>query len=175
MDIQALKELIYYDENTGKLYWKERPVSMFKQAKDHSTWNTANAGKEALSCINKGGYMHGAIFGKFYYAHIVAYALANGAFPKGQIDHINGNKLDNRKENLRVVTARENRLNAGRKKSNTSGRTGVGFEKRRGHWVAQIVVHRKHIYLGSFKSFAEAVAAREAAERHYEFYQNDRR
>jgi len=64
------------------------------------------------------------------------------------IDHINGDKLDNRKENLRVCKQSENCANRGLNKNNTSGFKGVCFDKRKNKWMAKIQVNRKYIFCG---------------------------
>lgn len=83
------------------------------------------------------------------------------------VDHINRNKLDNRKENLRFVTQRTNVINQGIRKTNTSGVTGVRKRKDTGRWTAHIVVNYKSISLGCYDTKAEAVNARKIAEEKY--------
>lgn len=73
-----------------------------------------------------------------------------------QIDHINGNKLDNRRKNLRVVTDQQNKCNRGKISSNTSGYKGVTWRKDRKTWHAQIQINRKVIHLGHYKSKLQA-------------------
>lgn len=84
-------------------------------------------------------------------------------FPKGmEVDHINGNKLDNRRSNLRVCTRSENAKNRRLSKSNKSGYHGVHYattEKRRKRWAASIRVNGKKKYIGRFFTLAEAVMA----------------
>jgi hypothetical protein len=90
--------------------------------------------------------------------------------PKGShVDHINGDKLDNRRANLRVVTPQRNQVNRKRlNQNNTSGVRGVRRHGQCDRWVAQITVARKNVYLGLFERFEDAVAARRAAElQHY--------
>jgi hypothetical protein len=84
--------------------------------------------------------------------------------PKGtQVDHINGNKLDNRKDNLRIANASTNKANCGVRSTNTSGYKGVVFVKARKHldkvWAAQIKVDYKTIGLGYFETKEEAAEA----------------
>ena len=80
------------------------------------------------------------------------------------IDHLNGDKLDNRMANLRHVSPQQNQVNRKRlNRNNTSGVRGV-TRGRRGNWVAQITVNRKNHRLGEFKSIAEAAEARRLAE-----------
>ena len=82
------------------------------------------------------------------------------------IDHINGDKLDNRRENLRRADRREQMANPQNRlrRNNTSGRVGVSFIKKTGLWYASIMVDGKTKSLGYFASFEEACAARGAAE-----------
>ena len=75
------------------------------------------------------------------------------------VDHINHDRLDNRKSNLRICTQQQNLMN---KKS-----VGVTFDKRRNKWYAQIMHNRKHVFLGSFNTKEEAIEARKRAEIEY--------
>ena len=87
---------------------------------------------------------------------------------KGQsVDHINGNKLDNRKENLRICTHTENMWNTKTPKTNKSGIKGVHWQEDRQKWSAQIAYKNKTIALGRFDSFEDAVKARLNAEKKY--------
>lgn len=89
--------------------------------------------------------------------------------PKGlQVDHINHNTLDNRKENLRVCTCRENSQN---KRNNTSGCVGVRWHTQGKKWNARITIKGKEKSLGMFNTFEEAVQARTKALE--EVMQND--
>ncbi len=86
--------------------------------------------------------------------------------PKGKdIDHININRLDNRRSNLRVVSHAENMYNLPIASNNTSGVRGVSLDKRRNRWFAQIQKDSKNIFLGYFDSIEEAKEARKSAER----------
>lgn len=87
------------------------------------------------------------------------------------IDHINGNRLDNRKENLRVATCSQNVMNRGKQANNTRGYKGVIYDKSRGKWRAEITANKKSHYLGRFDTAEEAALAyNEAAkELHGEF------
>jgi len=76
-----------------------------------------------------------------------------------EVDHINQNKLDNRKNNLRLCTKAENRMNRSKYKTNTSGEKGVYFHKRDTVWTAQIGISGKRIHLGYFKEKKNAVKA----------------
>jgi hypothetical protein len=74
-------------------------------------------------------------------------------------DHINRNKLDNRRANLRVVTRSQNMWNRGLDQNNNSGYRGVVWNKRANRWIATIGVHGERIYLGAFKIKEEAALA----------------
>ena len=82
-----------------------------------------------------------------------------------EIDHINHNKLDNRKENLRKCSHYENMKNKKMHKNNTSGVIGVSKDKNK--WRSQIQVSGKTIFLGRFESIDEASIAYKKAEKQY--------
>lgn len=88
------------------------------------------------------------------------------AAPAGtHVDHINGDKLDNRSANLRVVSFSINQVNRKRlNKNNTSGMRGVRWCQRKNKWLAQITVNRANKFIGYFTDADAAVAARKAAE-----------
>lgn len=79
--------------------------------------------------------------------------------PGFEVDHINRNKLDNRRENLRVCTVGENRRNTDMRRNNTSGLKGIYWKDRPKKWEASINVDYKHIFLGLFKTKEEAYSA----------------
>lgn len=74
-------------------------------------------------------------------------------------DHINGNKLDNRKTNLRICTGYQNQASRGKQTNNTSGFKGVSLNKKQCMYIAMICTHGKQIYLGRFTSAIEAARA----------------
>lgn len=80
------------------------------------------------------------------------------------IDHINGDRLDNRKENLRVCEPFQNSMNALASIKSKTGVRGVCFDRQREKWVASLAVKGKKIWKKRFSSFDQAVAAREAEE-----------
>jgi hypothetical protein len=96
--------------------------------------------------------------------------------PKIQVDHINHNRLDNRKENLRICTNAENNRNKKKTKSNTSGYKGVYWNTKTGKWIAQIMVDGKHYHLGCFDNIVDAATAydQSAKKFHKEFSQTNR-
>ena len=93
-----------------------------------------------------------------------------GAPKNKDVDHINGNTLDNRKSNLRVCSRSQNNYNRGPKKNNKSGYKGVVFKSdhwREKPWVAMIKTPGKYLHIGSFKTAEEAAMAYDAAALKY--------
>ena len=84
-----------------------------------------------------------------------------------ETDHINCNKLDNRKENLRFCNRSQNEANRFKYNNNTSGRKGICWNKDRQKWVAQIQVNGKGVYLGRFTDIEDAAKAYEKAATEY--------
>jgi hypothetical protein len=160
--VEYLRKRLRYEPETGKLYWldcEDMP----------NCWRGRYAGVEAFTSDSGNGYQQGSIDGRTYQAHRVIWARVTGAWPAADIDHINGDKLDNRIENLRVVSRAENSRNASKRVNNTSGVCGVSWHKNRGKWQALVVVQGKYHHLGLFTSFDDAVAARKAAAREHGF------
>ena len=81
-----------------------------------------------------------------------------------EVDHINRNKLDNRRVNLRAVTRQENMHNKSLYKTNTSGYPGVKWNSRLNKWQVQITRNKKRVHLGVFEDLQEAIGARRLAE-----------
>ena len=122
--------------------------------------------------MDKYGYSIIEVNRKSYKAHRIAWLLTYGSWPEDQIDHINGNGLDNRLENLRAVSNGENLRNKKIYKNNTSGTLGVSFDKRCQNYQAKIMINKKYKHLGYFKNKEEAIAARAAANIKYNFHEN---
>ena len=156
MDIDKLKQYIDYNPDTGILTWK---------ASQHQLSNRLKVGGECGSNVDSRGYKRVCFMGKQYRAHRVAWALHYGQEPVDQIDHINGNRIDNRICNLRLATNTENSRNSGLAKNNTSGVTGITWHKQCNKWVAQITVNRKNHNLGLYVDKDEAIKVRKEAEK----------
>jgi len=113
--------------------------------------------------------MCGAIHDKRYQAHRVIWAMFHGEWPMNQIDHINGDRSDNRILNLREADFFQNSQNAKIRRDNTSGYPGVTFSKDRNQWTARICINGKKIYLGYFLTAELATEARKEAEKKHGF------
>lgn len=168
--VELLRKILRLDAETGRLYWLPRPREMFKRNQDFKAWNKRFACKEALSTINKEGYLSGTIFGYTYLAHRVVLCLSKGYWPKHETDHINRNRLDNRPTNLRDVPHSENMKNKKLHKSNISGCSGV--YRQSGKWIATIGVDSAREYLGVFDDVNDAIAVRKAAEKEFGYHEN---
>lgn len=165
---ELLRELLTYDPETGKLFWKPRPAEMFATPRAFGLWNTRFAGMEAMTSVKGSGYRHGKIFTRPHLAHRVIWAMEKNEWPAEQIDHIDTDKLNNRIDNLRPSGHAGNMRNQGLRKNNSSGYKGVDFDIRCGKYRAQISVNSKKMFLGYFSSAESAhVAYCSAAEAHH--------
>jgi len=167
----VLRQLLRYEPETGKLFWRPRAPAWFKNNAAHDVWTQKYCGKEALIGRNAKGYRKGSVLYKQCLAHRAIYAMMTGRWPADQIDHINGVPDDNRWMNIRSVTPAENSKNLARPKNNTSGYVGVWMGRTK-KWQADIIVNNKKIHLGSFDQIEDAAAARAAAEVIYGFHPN---
>lgn len=177
VSVSLLRQLISYNPETGELTWLPRWEGLFLEGRHSAShacrkWNTRYSGAPALAAAERHGYGHGDILGKRYKAHRVAWALYYGAWPAGDIDHINGLPADNRIVNLREVTKSENMRNQKRSIANRSGVTGVSWNSLRGKWSAQIKFDGRKRHLGLFARIEDAAEARKAAERRFGFHPN---
>ena len=173
--INFLHECFELNADTGTLIWKTRPVHHFKTANSAKSTNSRQAGKKAGK-INDRGYCKLTFKwnGKSlnWYQHRIVWAMHYGQWPTKSLDHIDGDRANNAITNLREVTVQENGKNRGINKNNTSGHTGVTWEKRLSRWKASITVNGKYISLKTHPNIEDAIAARQAAEIEYKFHKN---
>ena len=168
---QLLKQLLDYDPLTGKLTWKPRSLSRFKDQRGCSTWNAVYANKPAFTAVDRKGYHVGAIENQGYRAHRVIYMIMAGTDPQ-QIDHIDGDPANNRWANLRSLPGGLNQKNMKRPRNNQSGHIGVFWHKDKQRWLAYITSNKKRINLGYFEDINDAIAARKQAEVDHGFHPN---
>jgi len=157
ISIERLRQMLTYDPETGVLTWRHRPEGP-------ANWNARYAGKPAGG-LDARGYMRIRIGKRNYFSHRVAWAIHHDRWPRHTIDHINGDKVDNRISNLRDVPQLVNLRNQKMNSNNASGHNGVHWHKRDRRWLAYISVNGKQRRLGYFTDLDDAVAARRAAER----------
>src|SRR5882757_747966 len=144
-----LREVLHYNSKTGLWIWKI------------STARCRKIGEYAGSRM-KDGYEIISIDGKRYMAHRLAFLYMKGAFPKQQVDHIDGDKSNNSWSNLRHASPRENKRNQPKLSSNKSGYKGVCSIRNK--WRSQIRIDDgKLLHLGNFDTPEDASVAYEQA------------
>lgn len=164
--------LLRYDPADGAMYWKTRQSHQVNCPEMLDHWNRKYAGKRAGSS-NSDGYEVIRVGGNQFRTNRLVWELLHGPIPNGmQIDHVNGDRRDNRAANLRAVTITENNRNMRLSHRNTSGLHGVVFLRRYSRFQATIVVDRKHIHLGYHQTLIDAAAARKSAEFRHGFHPN---
>lgn len=153
--LDILNDLLSYNPETGELRWKKNRGRMAKAGDIAGRITTHGYRYLKVKCV---GYM----------AHRICWAIHyNQDITNGQcIDHINGNRDDNRACNLRLVTHSENSYN--RYQQKTTIRPGVCI--RKGKFVAYIHIGEKRLHLGYYTTEEEAIAARLNAEREYNIF-----
>ena len=161
ISVEQLRCLLEYNPQTGVLRWLPRPVSMFDAEWRARAWNTRFAGKEAFTASNSKGYRIGVLLELPCTAHVVAWALYYGEWPKEQVDHWNLDKSDNRAVNLREAAQSQNVQNRPTPYG-SSRHKGVGWHKSSQRWRARVQKDGKRVFCGYFHSESAAVAARDA-------------
>jgi hypothetical protein len=147
---EGIRELVSYDPTTGHFYWL---VNRRGQARMGN-----RAGHQSH------GYLVIKLCGKRVQAHRLAWRLVHGKWPTLDIDHINGDRADNRIANLREVPRAVNLQN--RRSAHTRSLSGLlGVKKNHNGWSAAITTHGKTVRLGTFKTPIEAHTAYIAAKR----------
>lgn len=159
---EKLKKHLDYDPNTGIFVWLV-PTS-----------TRVSAGDEAGN-LGDNGYISIGFSGRLHRAHRLAWLYMTGElpeFPRFQIDHIDGNRSNNKWENLRGVDCAENRKNLAIRSDNTSGYVGVHWASVNNGWMATICLDSRKRYLGCFKDKEDAIRARKKAEVEFGFHEN---
>lgn len=151
-----LHNWLFYNHKTGNFSWKVSPGSGIK------------IGDLASSLQKSTGYIRISINNKRYSAHRLAFLYMTGKFPEKDVDHVNGDKFDNRWENLRECNKSQNSANTFKRCNNTSGYKGVYKYKDTNKWKSQIKVGNKYHHVGVFDTKEEAARAyNQAATRYF--------
>jgi len=158
-----LKSVLSYDHITGDFAWRKTSSGRSVEGSLAGCIFTSRAGKS---------YRRIQISGKSYYAHRLAWLWVYGCLPKDQLDHIDGDGLNNAIRNLRECDNSENQRNARLRGDNVSGVVGVSWHKQFEKWAAYINANNKKNHLGLYDDFYDAVAARRDAEQKYGYHEN---
>lgn len=166
---EIVKEFFHYDPAVGVLRWRPRDRKWFTSDRQYKNWNTRYANNEAGYTHKKPDgalYKKVSIFKREYAVHRVIFMWMEGRWPDPQIDHKDGDGLNNVWNNLREATASQNNYNRRAKKSNKSGYKGVHPVKN--GFKATISVEGKSMSLGTFSTAKDAyMAYKRAAERYH--------
>ena len=171
--IEWLRDTYIYDTETGSVLYKETYGTRGRRHKRSLTvvgWikRDKKTGYSCRACrfyYDDGTYKHTNV-------SRVAWAMSKGEWPKGELDHIDGDPFNNKISNLRDVEHITNGRNQRTPTNNSSGVCGVYFDRRRGCYFASIKVNYKNMYLGSYQTLEEAAKARKKAEIDYGFHEN---
>ena len=144
--LDLLRKFLDYDGATGIFLWLEKPSRRTRAGSVAGSTNTL-------------GYRQISIDGLAYLAHRVAWKLETGCDPVNDIDHINGDKSDNRIANLCEITRTQSKWKQGKYANNKSGHKGVSWHKATCKWSAQIGIPGKNRNLGLFTDINDAAAA----------------
>lgn len=163
---EVLRALLRYDRDPGKLYWKKRHPSTFANARAAACWTARFSGEETFVRLGRGGYLTGNLFKRALLAHRVAWAIETGSWPRGALDHVNGDRTDNRFCNLREATRSENARNS-RPRAGASKFKGVTWHEKSEAWRARIRLNGRNASLGLYPSEVDAAKAYDAAAREH--------
>lgn len=163
-DLQTARQYFQLNAETGELMWRKRGAQDFISTGQRSAqgcannWNTRYADKPCLTHIGNHGYRNGSFMGKTVLAHRIVFLLSNCHLPE-YVDHINGDRLDNRPSNLRQTTASGNSANSKSRAGAKSKHLGVGWSNTHGKWMANITHNGAAKYIGIYTCQNEAAAA----------------
>lgn len=163
-NLEYLKQCFEIDPSlpNGLRWATNRPLHHFKNETACKRWST-NSGNKPSGSILSNGYYHTRLNRKRYQNHRIIFAIHNNTidFQDKQIDHIDGNPLNNSPQNLRLVTASQNQFNRKKQKNNSTGHKNISFVKRLNKYRCAMQVNGKDIYIGLFNTVEEAIQSRD--------------
>lgn len=166
---ERVRALVRYD---GKdFYWLPRPMNAFKAVNAWRGFATRYADRKVAIKRQLNGYHGVRVEGTLVLIHRLIWVLHYGEWPVGEIDHINGNKFDNRIENLRDCSKSQNMKNQKLRSDSSSGFPGVHFckDKKSRPWAARVGVNNTWKTLGYFATKEEAIACRKREQGRFGF------
>ncbi len=150
---EQLRAALDYEPNSGIFRWRERYTNSVKVG-------------DVAGCLHSKGYVHIWIRSAPHYAHRLAWLYVHGEWPRMAIDHINGDKADNRIANLRLATPTLNQQNMRKAgKFSSTGLLGAQVCRFTGLYRARIRVDGRPVEIGRFRTAIEAHEAYVAAKR----------
>ena len=148
---EVVNYFLKYDSKTGIVTWKFTASKYMK------------AGKR-VGWLDTQGYYSTRFLTRNYKLHRLCWLLHYKEDPGGMcVDHIDGNKINNKINNLRLATYQQNRINSGTRSDNKTGATGVSWSKRSNCYIAKVTIDNKAVYSGHFHCLEEAIQARNNA------------
>jgi len=169
-----VRELFYANDQTGELFWRERTDDVEPNRRARNVFNKMYAGRKVG--YERAGhgttYLQVRAIGKVYALHRVVWLYCYLSWPKGQIDHVDGNGLNNHISNLRDVTRSQNQRNAKRRKDNKSGFTGVTWNSKANKWLVRICTDSGRKHLGYFFCLKKAILVRDVANMKNDYHPN---
>lgn len=138
LTVETVLRYLDYSPKTGEFRWKSAPK------------HRPGLEGEVAGCLTTGGYVSIRVSGQTAQAHRLAWLVTHGVWPAGDIDHVDGNRANNRITNLREASRSENMQNVRKLDSNTSGFVGVSWSARNRKWRAQIKHDNKVRHIGLF-------------------------
>ncbi len=160
MTQSELQKILHYCPNTG-IFTRKVTLS-----------NNSKVGSQSFNLDSSSNYYRVYIFGKSYYMHRLAWLYEYGEFPINNIDHIDGNRQNNKINNLRDVNQKTNTKNTTLRSDSKYGCFGVYFRKDKNKWVARITINKVYKTIGTFLTKEEAIVARKKAEAEGGFHLN---
>lgn len=164
--VDQLKEWVTYDEYTGEMH-RIKGI--------HPKTGACYAKRKLVTGKNNHGYLWLNIFGYMYLVHRLAFLYMTGEHPTDEIDHIDGDRTNNKWSNLRQSSCFTNSRNQGIRKDCTSGVRGVTYSTRANKWIARISHMGVRHALGYFMHKSDAIEARHNAEVSYGYHPNHAR